>query len=206
MIAIIDYGVGNLRSVAKAFEYIGYPAVITAEPRTVRQADQVVLPGVGAFGKSMESLTRYGMVPVVREAIASGKPFLGICLGLQLLFEASAESFGAAETVRGLGIFPGTVLQFQPDSALKVPQIGWNQIGTLAKRNPLFRGVSEGSYVYFVHSYYVKPTDPGMVACTTNYGIEYCSGIAVGNVFAVQFHPEKSSVVGLQILRNFARL
>jgi glutamine amidotransferase len=206
MIAIIDYGVGNLRSVAKAFEYIGYPAVITAEPRTVRQADQVVLPGVGAFGKSMESLTRYGMVPVVREAIASGKPFLGICLGLQLLFEASAESFGAAETVRGLGIFPGTVLQFQPDSALKVPQIGWNQIGTLAKRNPLFRGVSEGSYVYFVHSYYVKPTDPGIVACTTNYGIEYCSGIAVGNVFAVQFHPEKSSVVGLQILRNFARL
>jgi glutamine amidotransferase len=180
--------------------------VITAKPKTVRQADQVVLPGVGAFGKSMESLAQYGMIPIVKETIASGKPFLGICLGLQLLFETSAESFDAAETVPGLGIFPGTVLQFQPDPALKVPQIGWNQIGKLAKRNPLFQGVAEGSYVYFVHSYYVKPADSAIVACTTDYGIEYCSGIAVGNVFAVQFHPEKSSAVGLRILRNFARL
>jgi glutamine amidotransferase len=206
MIAIIDYGVGNLRSVAKAFEYIGYPAIVTDQPEIVRQADQVVLPGVGAFGKSMESLARHGMVPVVQETIASGKPFLGICLGLQLLFEASAESFGSAETERGLGIFPGKVLRFEPDSALKVPQIGWNQIGKLARHNPLFLGVSEGSYVYFVHSYYVKPADPGIVACATNYGIEYCSGITAGNAFAVQFHPEKSSAVGLRILRNFAKL
>jgi glutamine amidotransferase len=206
MIAIIDYGVGNLRSVAKAFEYIGYPAVVTAAPETVRQADRVVLPGVGAFGKSMENLNASGMVPVVREAIAAGKPFLGICLGLQLLFEASMESFAAAETVPGLGIFRGKVLRFPDASALKVPQIGWNQISKFPQDNPLFVGVPEESYVYFVHSYYVKPAEPGIVACATNYGIEYCSGITAGNTFAVQFHPEKSSAVGLRILRNFAML
>ncbi|MGD9154125.1 MAG: imidazole glycerol phosphate synthase subunit HisH [Bacillota bacterium] len=206
MIAIIDYGVGNLRSVAKAFEYIGYPAEITSDPARVRRAEHVVLPGVGAFGKSMENLSKYGMVPVVREAIASGKPFLGICLGLQLLFETSAESFGAAANVAGLGVFPGQVLRFSDDPALKVPQIGWNQIGDFQMNNPLFAGVSPGSYVYFVHSYYVKPAQSGIIACTTDYGLEYCSGIAAGNVFAVQFHPEKSSAVGLRILQNFAGL
>jgi glutamine amidotransferase len=207
MIAIIDYGVGNLRSVAKAFEYIGYPALITSEPQKVRRAAKVVLPGVGAFGKSIESLGQYGMIPVIKEVIASGRPFLGICLGLQLLFESSAESFGGQTTASvGMGIFSGKVLRFPPDPALKVPQIGWNQIGQFPMGNPLFRGVGEGSYVYFVHSYYVEPADTGIVACTTNYGIEYCSGIAAGNAFAVQFHPEKSSAVGLQILRNFARL
>jgi glutamine amidotransferase len=206
MIAIIDYGMGNLRSVAKAFEYIGCPAVVTSMPETVRQAERVVLPGVGAFEKAMENLTASGMAAVVRETVAAGKPFLGICLGLQLLFEASMESFATAEPVPGLGIFPGKVVQFQVDPTLKVPQIGWNQIAKLPRYNPLFAGVPEGSYVYFVHSYYVKPVEPGIVACTTNYGIDYCSGIAVGNTFAVQFHPEKSSAVGLQILRNFARL
>jgi glutamine amidotransferase len=207
MIAIIDYGVGNLRSVAKAFEYCGYPAEITSDPERVRQAERVVLPGVGAFGKSMENLRKYGMVPVVRETIISGKPFLGICLGLQLLFETSSESFGAAASVAGLGIFPGQVLRFPTtDPALKVPQIGWNQIGGFQMNNPLFAGVSPGSYVYFVHSYYVKPAQSGTIACTTNYGFEYCSGIAAGNVFAVQFHPEKSSAVGLRILQNFAEL
>jgi glutamine amidotransferase len=189
MIAIIDYGVGNLRSVAKAFEYCGYPAEITSDPERVRQAERVVLPGVGAFGKSMENLRKYGMVPVVRETIISGKPF------------------GAAASVAGLGIFPGQVLRFPTtDPALKVPQIGWNQIGGFQMNNPLFAGVSPGSYVYFVHSYYVKPAQSGTIACTTNYGFEYCSGIAAGNVFAVQFHPEKSSAVGLRILQNFAEL
>jgi glutamine amidotransferase len=207
MIAIIDYGVGNLRSVAKAFEYIGHPALITSDPEKARRAAKVVLPGVGAFGKAMENLRQYGMISVVEEVIASGRPFLGICLGLQLLFESSDESFGKqVVSSAGLGIFSGKVLRFPLDPTLKVPQIGWNQIGKFPVDNPLFQGVSEGSYVYFVHSYYVRPADTGIIACTTNYGIEYCSGIAAGNAFAVQFHPEKSSAVGLRILRNFAKL
>ncbi|TCL64269.1 glutamine amidotransferase [Hydrogenispora ethanolica] len=205
MIAIIDYGVGNLRSVAKAFEFLGFSAQVTSDPELVREAERVVLPGVGAFGKSMESLEKAGMVPVVREVIASGRPFLGICLGLQLLFEESFEVFGnETSSFKGLGIFPGRVLRF-PAGELKVPQIGWNQI-QLAQDTPLFHKVQDGSFVYFVHSYYVKPTDPRLTACETHYAIDYCSGIARENVFAVQFHPEKSSQVGLQILRNFAEL
>ena len=203
MIAIIDYGVGNLRSVAKAFEYIGQPVTVTADPQEVLQADKVVLPGVGAFGKAMENLVQRGMAPVVREVIDSGRPFLGICLGLQLLFEESAATFGDREnTYPGLGILPGKVLRLSAESGLKIPQIGWNQIRQ-HKDCPLFKGVADGSYVYFVHSYYVKPDDNAVVACTTDYGIEYCSGVARGNLFAVQFHPEKSSAVGLQMLRNF---
>lgn len=205
MIAIIDYGVGNLRSVEKAFAYLGYQALVTSDPATVLEADRVVLPGVGAFGKSMESLNRAGMVPVVKEVIASGRPFLGICLGLQLLFEESAEVFGQEATVaKGLGILPGRVLRFNSNQ-LKVPQIGWNQI-RIKKDTPILHGIEDQSFVYFVHSYYVKPANAELVACTTNYEIDYCSGISQGNLHAFQFHPEKSSRVGLKILKNFAEL
>lgn len=210
MIAIIDYGVGNLKSVQKAFDALGYSAVVSKDPNVVLEADKVVLPGVGAFGKSMESLARAGMVSVVKQVIQSGRPFLGICLGLQMLFEESAEIFGAEvfgeqECLnQGLGVFPGRVLRF-PVSELKVPQIGWNQIKK-NKEIPLLHGVPDGSFVYFVHSYYVKPTDSTITACTTHYGFEYCSGIAHHNVTAFQFHPEKSSQVGLRILKNFGEL
>lgn len=205
MIAIIDYGVGNLRSVEKAFAYLGYRALVTSDPATVREADRVVLPGVGAFGKSMESLDRAGMIPVVKEVIASGRPFLGICLGLQMLFEESAEVFGQETTMaKGLGILPGQVLRFNSNQ-LKVPQIGWNQI-RIKKDTPILHGIEDQSFVYFVHSYYVKPAATELVACTTNYEIDYCSGISQGNLHAFQFHPEKSSRVGLKILKNFAEL
>jgi len=163
------------------------------------------LPGVGAFAKSMESLTATAMVPVVKQVIKSGRPFLGICLGLQMLFEESAEVFGDQERLsRGLGIFPGRVLRF-PANELKVPQIGWNQIRK-NKETPLLHGIPDGSFVYFVHSYYVKPDLSDLIACTTNYGMDYCSGITNQNVTAFQFHPEKSSQVGLQILKNFGAL
>jgi glutamine amidotransferase len=205
MIAIIDYGVGNLRSVQKAFDSLGYQAIISADPYKILEADKVVLPGVGAFGKSMENLTGAGMVPVVKQVVDSGRPFLGICLGLQMLFEESSEVFGNKECLnKGLGIFPGRVLRF-PASDLKVPQIGWNQI-RINKETPLLQGIPDGSFVYFVHSYYVKPAAFDLTACTTNYGFDYCSGIACGNVTAFQFHPEKSSKVGLQILKNFGEL
>lgn len=209
MIAIIDYGVGNLKSVQKAFDALGYSAMVSKDPQLVLEADKVVLPGVGAFAKSMEYLNRAGMAPVVQEVIRSGRPFLGICLGLQMLFEESAEIFGAQQcSSKGLGIFPGQVLRFPTARArrdLKVPQIGWNQI----KKNqdiPILHGVPDGSFVYFVHSYYVKPAHPGITACTTQYGFEYCSGIAHKNVTAFQFHPEKSSQIGLTILKNFGEL
>ncbi|HBE77343.1 MAG TPA: imidazole glycerol phosphate synthase subunit HisH [Firmicutes bacterium] len=205
MIAIIDYGVGNLRSVEKAFQSLGYQVVVSGDPKKILESDKVVLPGVGAFGKSMENLERAGMVPVVKQVIQSGRPFLGICLGLQMLFEESAEVFGDEEcSFRGLGIFPGQVLRFPP-SELKVPQIGWNQIHK-NKNIPLLHGIEDGSFVYFVHSYYVKPAVDDLVTCTTNYGFDYCSGIVSQNVAAFQFHPEKSSRVGLQILKNFGEL
>jgi imidazole glycerol-phosphate synthase subunit HisH len=205
MIAIIDYGVGNLRSVEKAFSSLGCQSIVSANPKVILEADKVVLPGVGAFGKSMENLTKAGMVPVVKQVLNSGRPFLGICLGLQMLFEESSEVFGDQECLNpGLGIFPGRVLRF-PTSTLKVPQIGWNQI-TKSKETRLLHGVPDGSFVYFVHSYYVKPDSPALVACTTNYGHDYCSGIASDNVAAFQFHPEKSSQVGLKILKNFSEL
>lgn len=205
MIAIIDYGVGNLRSVEKAFAYLGYPAKVTTVPGEVLNADRVVLPGVGAFGKSMEHLEKSGMIPVVRRVIDSGRPFLGICLGLQLLFEESSERFGGQECLhKGLGVFAGQVIRF-PASELKVPQIGWNQISK-SKENPILDEVADGSFVYFVHSYYVKPQNPEIILTRTSYGIEYVSGISSGNVTAFQFHPEKSSRVGLKILKNFAEL
>lgn len=206
MIAIIDYGMGNLRSVQKGFEKIGSEAVITDDPQVVLQAERVVLPGVGAFRDCMHNLEQGGFVEPILKVIAAGKPFLGICVGMQLLFTDSVE-FGL---YRGLNVIPGHVLRF-PDrmsvagETLKVPQMGWNQL-SFKRRPPAFEGIDDGSNVYFVHSYYVKPDDSSVIATTTDYGIEFCSSVWKDNVVATQFHPEKSQAVGLRILKNFAEL
>jgi glutamine amidotransferase len=197
-IAIIDYGMGNLRSVQKGFERVGFSAEVTRDPRRIETADGVVLPGVGAFAACMHNLRAYGLIDSVRRVIAAGTPFLGICLGMQLLFEES-EEFGP---VRGLGIFPGRVVRFADTPDLKVPHMGWNQIRK-TQSVPHLAGVDDGAFVYFVHSYYVVPTDPSLAATTTRHGVEFTSAIARGNVFATQYHPEKSQAVGLRILANF---
>ena len=199
MIAIVDYGMGNLRSVQRAFEYVGAEAVVTTNRATIESASAVVLPGVGAFGKAMSNLERAGLADVIRQVIVRGRPFLGICLGLQLLFEESDEM----GEHRGLGVFGGSVKRFEV--GLKVPQIGWNQIH-IRQANPLLEGVADGNYAYFVHSYYVAPADPEIVLATTDYEIDYASIIGQNNVFGIQFHPEKSQAVGLRILRNFTVL
>ncbi len=196
MLAIIDYGVGNLRSVYMAFRRLGVEAQVTADAATITQAQAVVLPGVGAFGDAMHSLRAYGLEAPIREVIAADTPFIGICLGLQLLFETSDE----IGDHRGLGVLAGRVRRF-PDS-LTVPHIGWNQIHQ-ARPVPLWRGLPDHAYAYFVHSYYVEPEDPGVVAATTDYGIDYTSVIARGNLYGIQFHPEKSQDVGERILRNW---
>ena len=199
MIAVVDYGMGNLRSVAKALERVGADVEVTPDPERIADADGVVLPGVGAFGKCMENLRAAGLEGAVREAAKSGKPFLGVCVGMQILFEES-EEFGP---IRGLGILPGRVKRFVPrDSAQKVPHMGWNTL-EVKHRVPALRGVADGSYVYFVHSYYVETDDPGIVASTTPYGVNFASSVARGNLFATQFHPEKSQDVGLKMLQNF---
>ncbi|GAW91552.1 imidazole glycerol phosphate synthase subunit HisH [Calderihabitans maritimus] len=198
MIAIVDYGVGNLRSVQKGFEKAGYRAVITDDPSQIRGARAVVLPGVGAFADAMANLRRSGLLEVVKEA-AQDKPFLGICLGLQLMFEASEEG-GWHE---GLGIFPGKVVRLP--AGVKVPHMGWNQIH-IKKPSPILKGIPDGSYFYFVHSYYVFPTTSDYVVTTTDYGLEFTSVVGRGNVFGIQFHPEKSSQLGLKILKNFGEL
>lgn len=206
MIAIIDYGMGNLRSVQKGFEKIGREAIITDDPQVVLRAEKVVLPGVGAFRDCMYNLEQGGFVEPILKVIAEGKPFLGICVGMQLLFTDSVE-FGLYS---GLNVIPGHVLRF-PDrmtvagEKLKVPQMGWNQL-CFKRRPPAFEGVDNDSNVYFVHSYYAKPDDSGVIATTTDYGIEFCSSVWQDNVVATQFHPEKSQAVGLQILKNFAEL
>jgi glutamine amidotransferase len=206
MIAIIDYGMGNLRSVQKGFEKIGSEALITSDPQVVLQADKVVLPGVGAFRDCMYNLEQGGFVEPILKVIAEGRPFLGICVGMQLLFTDSVE-FGHYS---GLNVIPGHVLRF-PDrmtvagESLKVPQMGWNQL-SFKQRPPVFDGIEEGSNVYFVHSYYVKPNDSSVIATTTDYGIEFCSSIRKDNIVATQFHPEKSQAIGLRILKNFAML
>lgn len=206
MIAIIDYGMGNLRSVQKGFEKIGSEAVITADPQVVLQADRIVLPGVGAFRDCMHNLEQAGFVEPILKVIAEGRPFLGICVGMQLLFSDSVE-FGL---YNGLNIIPGHVLRF-PDQMsvagekLKVPQMGWNQL-SFKRRSPVFQGIENGSNVYFVHSYFVKPDDSAVIATTTDYGIEFCSSVWKDNIIATQFHPEKSQAIGLQILKNFAEL
>jgi len=204
VIAIIDYGMGNLRSVQKGFEKIGSDAVVTADPRVVLEADKIVLPGVGAFRDCMHNLEQAGFVEPILKVISDGRPFLGICVGMQLLFSDSVE-FGL---YKGLDLIPGHVLRFpegmrEGDEDLKVPHMGWNQLNF--KHKPaVFEDIDEGANVYFVHSYYVKPDDDAVIATTTNYGIEFCSAIWKDNIIATQFHPEKSQHAGLRILKNFA--
>lgn len=206
MIAIIDYGMGNLRSVQKGFEKIGSEAIVTDDPQVVLGAERIVLPGVGAFRDCMHNLEQGGFVEPILKVIAEGRPFLGICVGMQLLFSDSVE-FGL---YGGLNVIPGHVLRF-PDrmtvagEQLKVPQMGWNQL-CFKRRPPAFTGINDGSNVYFVHSYYVKPDDSDVIATTTDYGFEFCSSVWQDNVVATQFHPEKSQAIGLQILKNFAEL
>ena len=198
MIAIVDYGMGNLRSVQKGLERAGCHAEVTRDPERIEAANGVVLPGVGAFGACMDNLRTYGLIDTVRRVITRGTPFLGICLGMQLLFEES-EEFGP---VPGLGIFPGRVVRFPETLGLKVPHMGWNQIRKQGEPRHL-RGINDGVFVYFVHSYYVAPADASLMATTTEYGVEFTSAIARDNVFATQYHPEKSQTVGLKILENF---
>lgn len=201
MIAIIDYDAGNIRSVQKALQYVGEGAVVTRDAAQILCAEKVILPGVGAFGDAMEKLHSYGLVDVIREVAAKGTPFLGICLGLQLLFERSDESDG----MEGLGILEGEILKIPEKDGLKIPHIGWNSL-KFPKRGKLFEGIEEDSYVYFVHSYYLKAKDEEIVKATTDYGTFIHASVEKDNVFACQFHPEKSSEVGLKILKNFVKI
>lgn len=217
MVAIIDYDAGNIRSVENAMKFLGQAAILTRDASTILGADHIILPGVGAFGDAMERLHAYGLVEPIREAVQRKIPFLGICLGLQLLFEESEESPG----VEGLSLLPGKIVRF-PDQMvtkekagftddgtgsektlrLKVPEIGWNQL-TFPRQGRLFAGVPEGSYVYFVHSYYLKATDRSIVTAQSGYGVTFDASVEKDNLFACQFHPEKSERVGMQILKNF---
>ena len=199
MIAIVDYGMGNLRSVQKGFEKIGHAAAVTSDPDVIRSASKIVLPGVGAFGDAMQELRRRSLIEPVKQAIAEGKPFLGICLGLQLLFDVSYEG-GRHE---GLGVLPGEVVRFDLPHEYKVPHMGWNQLD-IRRPAPILAGLAGGTHVYFVHSYYAVPRDRDDIAAETSYGQTFTSVVWRGNVFATQFHPEKSQADGLQILRNFA--
>ena len=200
MIAIIDYGMGNLRSVQKAFERVGYEAKVTRDAGKIASSRGVVLPGVGAFHACMENLARFGLIDPIRDIVHKQKPFLGICLGFQLLFSES-EEFGLR---RGLDLFPGRVVGFKPDGDLKIPHMGWNGLEK-KKDSPFLEGISTGDFVYFVHSFYVVPEDPSVVATTTDYGTPFVSSMATDRLFACQFHPEKSQELGLRILANFGR-
>lgn len=201
MIAIINYEMGNLRSVQKGFEKVGHEATITDSPGEIAAADKVVLPGVGAFQDAIAALRDKQLVDPILAAVRSGKPFLGVCLGLQLLFDVSYED-GEHE---GLGVVPGKVLRFDLPREYKVPHMGWNQ-AKQKQQSPLFDGVQDESFFYFVHSYYVAPKDESVVAATCDYGGPFCAAIATGNLFAAQFHPEKSQTDGLRVLKNFAEL
>lgn len=201
MIGIIDYDAGNIKSVEKALDFLGEKSVVTRDPAELLAADKVILPGVGSFGDAMENLNRYGLVSVIREIVEKKVPFLGICLGLQLLFESSEESPG----VEGLGILKGKVLRIPPKENLKIPHMGWNSLH-LQNEGRLFAGIPQETYVYFVHSYYLHAEDPSIVKATTFYGTQIHASVEQGNVFACQFHPEKSSQWGLKILENFAKL
>jgi imidazole glycerol-phosphate synthase subunit HisH len=201
MIAIIDYEMGNLRSVQKAFEHEGHAATVTSDPSVLADAEKIVLPGVGAFRDAIAALRERKLVEPIRAAIDGGKPFLGICLGLQLLFDKSYED-GEYE---GLGIVPGEVVRFKVPSEYKVPHMGWNQL-KFRRRPPIFEGIDEEPHFYFVHSYYVVPKDESVVATETKYPGAFCSSIWRDNLFAVQFHPEKSQESGLRLLKNFAEV
>lgn len=201
MLAIIDYDAGNLRSVEKALTLLGQPSVVTRDRREILGADKVILPGVGAFGDAMNQLKKYELDQVIREVAAKQTPLLGICLGLQLFFEGSEESMG----VEGLGLLKGRVVRFLDDYGLKIPHIGWNSL-SLQNEGRLFQGIVDGAYVYFVHSYYLKAEEPQIVTATTEYGDLVHASVEKGNIFACQFHPEKSGSVGLAILKNFAAL
>ena len=202
MIAIIDYQMGNLRSVQKGFESIGAEAIVTGDIDTIRNADKVVLPGVGAFRDAIGELHRRELVQPILDSVASGKPFLGICLGLQMLFDVSYEG-GRFD---GLGVIPGEVVKFDIPREFKVPHMGWNEAIITQRDCPLLEGVNEGDFFYFVHSYYVAPTDQASVAVQANYHEPFTAMIWRDNLFATQFHPEKSQAVGLQMLKNFATL
>ena len=216
MIAVIDYGMGNLRSVQKALEVVGARTKLTSDPFDLKRCGKIVFPGVGSFGDAVKELKRLGLIDAIKGAIAEGKPFLGLCLGLQLLFEKSEEAPG----VKGLCVLKGEVKRFRFKRAdLKVPHMGWNNIklqaipacqeqgpGQAGRRSQLLRGIPNGSYMYFVHSYYVKPKDSKAILTTTDYGIDFVSGVCKDNIYGFQFHPEKSQALGLKILKNFVSL
>lgn len=199
MIAIIDYGMGNLYSVEKAFAKLGASVAVTSNPNEIYKADKVVLPGVGAFGDCMYNLREYGMTGVIKQVIAQGKPFLGICLGLQLLFDGSEEDPG----IDGLGIFPGMIKKISAPG-MKIPHMGWNSLD-FCSPSPLFSGLSQHPFVYFVHSFHAVPDDPGLITAVAEYGGSVTAAVGRDNVQAVQFHPEKSSAIGMSILANFIR-
>jgi glutamine amidotransferase len=201
MIAVVDYQMGNLRSVQKAFERVGHGAIVTCDPADVERADKIVLPGVGAFEDAIAELRRRELVEPIKEAIVRGKPFLGICLGLQLLFDVSYEG-GRHE---GLGVLRGEVVRFDLPPEFKVPHMGWNQ-ADIVRPAPALAGIPQGAHFYFVHSYYVVPRNPEIIAITVEYGRPFCAAVWRDNVFATQFHPEKSQSDGLQLLKNFAEL
>lgn len=201
MIVMVDYDAGNLKSVEKALNYLGQEVVITRDPHQILKADKVILPGVGAFGDAVEKLHRYNLVETLKKVAAGGTPFFGICLGLQLLFETSEECPG----VEGLSILKGHIKKIPPKEGLKIPHMGWNSL-SIKPESRLFDGIKDSSYVYFVHSYYLSAEDEDIVAATTEYSVKIHAAVEKDNVFACQFHPEKSSETGLRILENFAKL
>lgn len=201
MVAIIDYGAGNLSSVKKALDYLGAENEITQDKSKILSASHVILPGVGSFGDAMNSMKERGLVETVKRAAVSGKPFLGICLGLQLLFESSDESAG----IEGLGLLNGRIVEIPKDKGLKVPHIGWNSV-SLNKSDGIFKGIDEQSYFYFVHSFYLTGADDDVVAATTQYGVNIQCAVQKGNLCATQFHPEKSGKTGLKVLKNFLEM
>lgn len=201
MIAIVDYDAGNIKSVEKALHFLGRGALVTGDSEEILRADKVILPGVGAFGDAMDTIRGRGLDKVLRKVAENGTPFLGICLGLQLLFERSDEAPGA----EGLGILKGEILRIPEKEGLKIPHMGWNSLH-LENNGRLFRGIEENAYVYFVHSYYLKAGDESIVKASTEYGVHIHASVEKDNVFACQFHPEKSSDVGLHILKNFVEL
>ena len=203
MIALLDYGSGNIRSVEKALRNVGAEVALVSHPDGMKDARAVVLPGVGAFDDCVSAMQRQDLLAGIKGFIASGRPFLGICVGYQALFERSEEFNSCAV---GLSIFPGKVVRFPDQAGLKVPQIGWNSIEILQPDCPLYRSIASGSHVYFVHSFFPKPTDASIVATTTDYGAPFASSVWKNNVYATQFHPEKSQQVGLQLLKNFVEL